>query len=147
MSDMTFLHYYLDKNGITQTKLAEDSGIPRSTICLYANGKRFPRGNNAKRICEALGLPEEYARKLSSNWDEVAEITEENWDDSLSVYNQESVEVFISTIIASATELGLSILEVYKATLALSEVSKQLMLKKIDDVHIEAAQRLIDEGW
>ena len=44
------------KNGLTQAKLAELTGIPTHTISEYETGKHTPRLKNIGKLCEALDV-------------------------------------------------------------------------------------------
>lgn len=43
-------------NGLTAKKIAEDCGIPQSTIWSYYQGKRTPSKKNMKLLAEKYGL-------------------------------------------------------------------------------------------
>ena len=44
----------IEYTGITQDRLADESGISRMTISKYVNGKATPSLYNTKRLCKAL---------------------------------------------------------------------------------------------
>jgi transcriptional regulator with XRE-family HTH domain len=53
-----YLKYLLDEKGMSQTELAEKSGIGKTTIGELIKGRsKEPTFSKAKRIADALGVP------------------------------------------------------------------------------------------
>ena len=50
----------LKERGIMQRQLAEKAGVTETTISRYVNGTRTPKGNNIKKIADALNVSADY---------------------------------------------------------------------------------------
>ena len=50
---------------LTQQELADRAGITNRTISNYETGAAKPRGIQLRRLCEVLGITEEYLMNLS----------------------------------------------------------------------------------
>jgi transcriptional regulator with XRE-family HTH domain len=46
--------------GLTQIQLAEAIGVTSRAVYSYENNGVIPRGNNRRRLCEVLGISQEY---------------------------------------------------------------------------------------
>ena len=78
---------------------------------------------------------------------EEPEITEETWTEEDSVFRSTMVSSLISDFVDHAQQSDATILELYKASQAVMQVAKMMMLAKIDEIHLEIAQQLLDEEY
>ena len=78
---------------------------------------------------------------------EEPEITEETWTEEDSVFRSTMVSSLISDFVDHAQQSGATILELYKASQAVMQAAKVTMLTKIDEIHLEIAQQLLDEEY
>ena len=49
-----------DKAGITDYKVAQDTGIPRSTFSEWKSGRSKPKADKLKKLAKYFGVPMEY---------------------------------------------------------------------------------------
>lgn len=57
----------MKEQGITQTKLSEETGIPQRTISDYTKGKTVPNVLNMNLLCVALKISSDYLLGLSND--------------------------------------------------------------------------------
>lgn len=50
------LEYFMERRDTTQTQLAEQCGLPKSTINNYLQGIRMPAPDHVEIMCDVLGL-------------------------------------------------------------------------------------------
>lgn len=67
MSFAEKLNLLMDKKNISQTRLAELTGIGKSSINQYVSGKNEPARARRKQIALSLGLKEDYFEVLDIN--------------------------------------------------------------------------------
>ena len=63
------LKQIMDKQGVSQAQLAEQTGIGKSSISQYLSGKNIPSAQRSQVFADALGVPVEYLLDLESDID------------------------------------------------------------------------------
>lgn len=50
--------YYIEKKGWTYGQAGEAAGMDAAAVWNYANGKRNPKPQTLRRLCDALDIPD-----------------------------------------------------------------------------------------
>jgi len=77
-----------EQRNLSQKTLAEISGVSVSHLCLIENGKRDPSISTIKTLSEALNIPVNVLIFLSSDLDEISDISKINIDRLSSLINK-----------------------------------------------------------